>query len=520
MHKRSRLHAAAGAAALIAALFVGFGTASAGEVDPMNFTAVDRGRYLSILSDCASCHTVPQKNQPFAGGRPIETPFGKIVAPNITPDMETGVGSWTDDQFDNAVRKGIGRNGERLYPAMPFNAYTKMSREDVLAIRAYLNTLTAVYNPVIANTLPFPFNIRTSMRVWDGLYFKEGEYVADPHRSAEWNRGAFLVDGPAHCGACHTPKSFLGGDKTAQYLQGSPLQGWSAPNITNDARTGLGGWSVEDVAAYLKTGHNRITAATGPMAEAVDLSTSKMTDYDVKAIATYLKSLPGDEQAADRDGGVGAGDGRRRGDLSRSVLGLPWPRRQGRRSAVPVGCELLDGAGRRPDIRHPDCAAGRPQRGDGQGADRAGHAVLRRAAEGRPGRERPHLHPQLVGQRRAGGVSGRGRPPEDVRRQAFRLRAGRGGLPHARRRSHDPEGGPCGRRKRVFGSRIGPQSTPRTSWTNWCRQAPDGHVNLDWLLGHLDRRSFGLTPVALGLLVIIPGVASSWRSFCCFRQSR
>jgi mono/diheme cytochrome c family protein len=296
MHKRSRLDAAAGAAALIAALFVGFGTASAGEVDPMNFTAVDRGRYLSILSDCASCHTVPQKNQPFAGGRPIETPFGKIVAPNITPDMETGVGSWTDDQFDNAVRKGIGRNGERLYPAMPFNAYTKMSREDVLAIRAYLNTLTAVFNPVVANTLPFPFNIRTSMRVWDGLYFKEGEYVADPHKSAEWNRGAFLVDGPAHCGACHTPKSFLGGDKTAQYLQGSPLQGWSAPNITNDARTGLGGWSVEDVAAYLKTGHNRITAATGPMAEAVDLSTSKMTDDDVKAIATYLKSLPGDNK--------------------------------------------------------------------------------------------------------------------------------------------------------------------------------------------------------------------------------
>jgi mono/diheme cytochrome c family protein len=296
MHKRSRLDAAAGAAALIAALFVGFGTASAGEVDPMNFTAVDRGRYLSILSDCASCHTVPRKNQPFAGGRPIETPFGKIVAPNITPDMETGIGSWTDDQFDNAVRKGIGRNGERLYPAMPFNAYTKMSREDVLAIRAYLNTLTAVYNPAVANTLPFPFSIRTSMRVWDGLYFKEGEYVADPHESAEWNRGAFLVDGPAHCGACHTPKSFLGGDKTAQYLQGSPLQGWSAPNITNDARTGLGGWSVEDVAAYLKTGHNRITAATGPMAEAVNLSTSKMTDDDVKAIATYLKSLPGDNK--------------------------------------------------------------------------------------------------------------------------------------------------------------------------------------------------------------------------------
>jgi mono/diheme cytochrome c family protein len=296
MHKRRKLDATARAAVLIAAMISGSGAASAGEVDPMDFTAVDRGRYLSILGDCASCHTVPQKNQPFAGGRPIETPFGAIVAPNITPDLETGIGAWTDDQFDNAVRHGIGRNGERLYPAMPFNAYTKMSRGDVMAIRAYLNTVTAVYNPVVADTLPFPFNIRTSMRVWDGLYFKDGEYVPDPHKSAEWNRGAFLVDGPAHCGACHTPKTMLGGDKASQYLQGSPLQGWSAPNITNDHRTGLGGWSVEDIAGYLKTGHNRITAATGPMAEAVDLSTSKMTEEDVKAIATYLKSLPGDEK--------------------------------------------------------------------------------------------------------------------------------------------------------------------------------------------------------------------------------
>jgi mono/diheme cytochrome c family protein len=434
MHKRSRLGAAASVAALIAALLGGFRMASAGEVDPMNFTAVDRGRYLSILSDCASCHTVPQKNEPFAGGRPIETPFGSIVAPNITPDFETGIGSWTDDQFDNAIRKGVGRNGERLYPAMPFNAYTKMSREDVLAIRAYLNTVTAVYNPVVANMLPFPFNIRTSMRIWDGLYFKVGEYVSDPHKSAEWNRGAFLVDGPAHCGACHTPKSFLGGDKTAQYLQGSPLQAWSAPNITNDARTGLGGWSVEDVAAYLKTGHNRITAATGPMAEAVDLSTSKMTDEDVKAIATYLKSLPGDDKPqtamAASTPEMAAG-----GAIYREVLGLPWPRRQGHRSAVSVGCELHDGTGRRSDICYPDRAAGRPQRGDGQGADRAGHAVLRLAAEGRPGRERHNLHPQLLGQRRARGVSRRRRPPPGVRRQAFRLRGGQGGFPDTLGRS-------------------------------------------------------------------------------------
>jgi hypothetical protein len=136
MRSGGKLDAFVGAA-LLAAVLGWTGAGEAGGVDAQDFTTVERGRYLSILSDCASCHTVPQKNQPFAGGRPIETPFGSIVAPNITPDMETGIGSWTDDQFDDAVRKGIGRNGERLYPAMPFNAYTKMSREDVLAIRAY-----------------------------------------------------------------------------------------------------------------------------------------------------------------------------------------------------------------------------------------------------------------------------------------------------------------------------------------------------------------------------------------------
>jgi mono/diheme cytochrome c family protein len=272
-----------------------FSTAScyAGGSDPQEFTQIERGRYLTILSDCASCHTVPGSNQPFAGGRPIETPFGNIVAPNITPDPETGIGSWSDDQFDAAIRKGIGPDGSRLYPAMPYNAYTKLSRDDVLAIRAYLNTLTPVRNAVTADTLPFPFNIRTAMRVWDALYFQQGEYRPDPRKSAAWNRGAFLVDGPGHCGACHTPKTVLGGDKAAQYLQGSYLQGWSAPDITNDARLGLGKWSKEDLVSYLKAGHNRITAATGPMGEVVTLSTAHMSDPDLDAIATYLKSLPG-----------------------------------------------------------------------------------------------------------------------------------------------------------------------------------------------------------------------------------
>ncbi|OAF10219.1 alcohol dehydrogenase [Bradyrhizobium centrolobii] len=270
--------------------------ADGGSSSPQEFTQIERGRYLSILSDCSGCHTVPG-GKPFAGGRAIETPFGNIVSPNITSDLETGIGTWTDDQFDAALRKGIGRTGAHIYPAMPYNAYTQMSRDDVLAIRAYLNSLQPVRQSRNANTLPFPFNIRSAMAVWNALYFKAGDYKPDPAKSAEWNRGKFIVDGPAHCGACHTPKTLLGGDRKDQYLQGANLQGWSAPDITNSRRAGLGNWTVEDVATYLKTGHNRVTAATGPMAEAVDLSTSRMTDEDRAAIATYLKSLPGKDES-------------------------------------------------------------------------------------------------------------------------------------------------------------------------------------------------------------------------------
>lgn len=267
----------------------------AGEASPQDFTEIERGRYLAILSDCASCHTVPNSNEPFAGGRAIETPFGNIVAPNITPDPETGIGSWSDDAFDAAVRKGLQPDGSHLFPAMPYNAYSAMSRDDVLAIRAYLNTVTPIHNAVVADTLPFPFNIRAAMIVWNALYFTEREYERDPHKSNEWNRGAFLVQGPGHCGACHTGKTFLGGDKTSQYLKGAYLQGWSAPDVTNNARLGIGAWSQEDLVAYLKGGHNRVTAATGPMAEVVTLSTSSMTNSDLIAIAIYLKSLSGGE---------------------------------------------------------------------------------------------------------------------------------------------------------------------------------------------------------------------------------
>lgn len=276
----------AGASALLIATCA----VRAGDQD---FTQVERGRYLATAADCVACHAIQNDGKPFAGGRAIETPFGNIVSPNITPDAETGIGSWTDEQFDKALRSGVRPDGSRLYPAMPYTSYTKMSRDDVVAIRAYLNTVEPVRHPVVANTLPFPFNIRASMRVWNALYFHPGEFKPDPQKSADWNRGAFLVDGPGHCMACHTPKSFLGGDIGSEYLRGSNLQGWFAPNITSDDRVGLGRWSSEDIVAYLKTGHNRITAATGPMAEEIEHSTSKLKDEDLAAMAAYLKSIPG-----------------------------------------------------------------------------------------------------------------------------------------------------------------------------------------------------------------------------------
>lgn len=284
---------AAGAAAFALLAVYPLERGEARNSDQQDFTQIEHGRYLATLADCIACHTRPDGGKPFAGGRPIETPFGTIVSPNITPDRETGIGKWTDAEFDNAVRHGIRRDGARLYPAMPYTAFTKMSRDDVKAIRAYLATVTPVRNAVVANQLPFPFDIRLAMRGWDALFFTAGEFKPDPAKSPQWNRGAFLVNGPGHCGACHTPKNFLGADKTSEALHGGLVQGWFAPDITGDTTRGVGSMSVDAVVALLKTGHNPIATVSGPMGEEIADASSHFTDDDLKAIAIYLKSLPG-----------------------------------------------------------------------------------------------------------------------------------------------------------------------------------------------------------------------------------
>lgn len=257
--------------------------------DSQAFEKIERGRYLAVLGDCISCHTAPG-GKPFAGGAALETPFGALIGPNITPDVATGVGAWSEEDFRRAMHEGIGRGGARLYPAMPYPAYTKVTRDDVSAIWAYLRSLDPVRNEVQPNQLKFPFNVRRpATSAWDLINFQPGVFQPDPAKSNAWNRGAYLVEGLGHCGTCHTPKNITGGDRGSEALQGALLQDWYAPDLTEDPRTGIGSWSIEEIVRYLKTGANSYDIASGPMAEAVSNSTSKMTDADLLAIATYLK---------------------------------------------------------------------------------------------------------------------------------------------------------------------------------------------------------------------------------------
>jgi mono/diheme cytochrome c family protein len=257
--------------------------------DPSTIAA---GKYLAAAGDCAACHTAPG-GKPFAGGVVINTPFGKLLGSNITPDPATGIGGWTDKQFVAALKYGVGHNVGPLYPGMPYIYFNHVSVSDIIKIHAYLESLPPVSHRVISNQLPFPFDIRMSMRAWDLLFFpKTGDYHDDASQSAQWNRGAYLVQGLGHCAACHTSKNFLGGDHTGKELQGAVIDNANAPDLLNDPHNGLSGWSVTDVGAYLKNGHNRFAGAAGPMAEVVTLSTSQLTVADDTAIAVYLKSLP------------------------------------------------------------------------------------------------------------------------------------------------------------------------------------------------------------------------------------
>jgi mono/diheme cytochrome c family protein len=273
------------------ALFIcGLASVVLTRADEISFAQVQRGKYLADVGDCLACHTV-EKGTPFAGGRGIETPFGTIYSSNLTPDRETGLGAWSDEDFYNAMHFGVAPDGTRLYPAFPYPYFTKLTRDDVAAIRAYLNTLSPVKARRPPNELTWPLDHRIVVQGWNWIYFTPGEIAPNPQKSAEWNRGAYLVEGPGHCGACHTPKNVLGADKTDQPLQGGQLQNWFIPKLDNDPRRGLGSWSVDDIVEYLKTGRNAHSGAAALMAEVVANSTSKLNDEDLHAAAVYVKDI-------------------------------------------------------------------------------------------------------------------------------------------------------------------------------------------------------------------------------------
>ena len=263
---------------------------------------VERGRYLAQAGDCAACHTAPG-GKPYAGGRAIPTPFGTIYSTNITPDKDTGLGNWSEDEFYRAMHEGIRRDGKHLYPAFPYPWYTKLTRQDVDALKAFLETVPPARQENKATDLPWPLSVREVMSGWNQMFFHAGEYKPDPGKSAEWNRGAYLVEGLGHCGACHTPKNMVGAVKTKHRLEGGYGENWYATSLTNDVRDGLGDWTADDIAKYLKSGSNLKAAATGPMAEVIENSTQHLSDTDLHAVAVYLKSVrgPSEEQKVESD---------------------------------------------------------------------------------------------------------------------------------------------------------------------------------------------------------------------------
>ncbi len=253
---------------------------------------VERGHYLVQAGDCEFCHT-RAGGQPFAGGRAVPTPFGKIFSVNITPDNDTGIGQWSEQDFYRAMHEGISKDGSHLYPAFPYPWFTKVTRGDIDAIRAYLATVKPVSQEDTPNQLPWYLRWRGEMAGWNLLYFHEGEYQPDPNHSAGWNRGAYLAQGLAHCSACHTPINTLGGSKHEEAYQGGYAGlHWIAPSLNGNMRDGVGGWTSAEIVEYLKTGSNVKSAAAGPMSDVVMNSTQYLGTADLASIAVFLKDRP------------------------------------------------------------------------------------------------------------------------------------------------------------------------------------------------------------------------------------
>jgi mono/diheme cytochrome c family protein len=253
---------------------------------------VERGAYLAKAADCMVCHTAPG-GKDYAGGLGFKLPFGTLYSTNITPDKDTGIGNYSDQDFLNALHRGVRRDGARLYPAMPYTSYTYISDADALAIKAYLFSLPPVRAAAAANTLTFPFNQRWGMMFWSALFNPDTRFEPDTSKSLEWNRGAYLVEALAHCGECHTPRNLAFALDNREKFAGAVAAGWRAFNISSDKTTGIGAWHDDDLISYLSVGHaSGHGTASGPMGEAVDQSFSQMAPEDIRAMVAYLRSVP------------------------------------------------------------------------------------------------------------------------------------------------------------------------------------------------------------------------------------
>jgi len=253
---------------------------------------VKRGEYLARAADCLVCHTAPG-GKDYAGGFAFQLPFGTMYSTNITPDKETGIGNYSDQEFLAALRRGVRRDGSRLYPAMPYGSYTYITDPDALAIKAYLFSLPPVRSTPTANTLAFPFDQRWGMMFWSAVFNPDTRFQPNTARTPEWNRGAYLAEALLHCGECHTPRNLAFAIDNREKFAGAVAAGWRAYNISSDKATGIGDWRDQELLAYLSTGHapGRGTAS-GPMGEAVDHSLSRLAPEDVRAVVAYLRSVP------------------------------------------------------------------------------------------------------------------------------------------------------------------------------------------------------------------------------------
>jgi mono/diheme cytochrome c family protein len=253
---------------------------------------IERGEYLAHAADCMVCHSKPGGAE-YSGGLAFKLPFGTLYSTNITPDKETGIGNYSDQDFLNAVHRGSRRDGARLYPAMPYTSYSSITDADALAIKAYLFSLAPVRATPPDNTLMFPFNQRWAMIFWSAVFNRDERFAPNPGKSPEWNRGAYLAEALAHCGECHTPRNLGFALDNRNKFAGALTAGWRAFNITSDKATGLGNWSDDDLVAYLSVGHaTGHGTASGPMGEAVDQSFSKLEPEDIRALATFVRSVP------------------------------------------------------------------------------------------------------------------------------------------------------------------------------------------------------------------------------------